>query len=321
MQLVLVQLPDARRLERLVVEFEAVGEQFQAVRDHRAGDAHQVFLFDLAVLADQLLGDTAVPRQHQQAGRIDVEAPGRRQVAQHPRLELRVAGLADLALGRDQRHRRRRARLGLAGNVADRLVEQDRHLLRLVDLRFLRYRDLRCRIDARAKLSEPLTGDEHPAALDPQVGFAPRADAALGHHLRQAHAFPNEPGWRCRRHRRSRRLRSGGRRGCPRRPFGHARAGLLAWRRRGAGTRAARRRGACGTGTWRLGRRRRRIRRLFRSFFGVDRSRRPRLAPAGPRIVGRCALVVAGAHCTPSSSTSKTSVAFGGMTPPAPRAP
>src|SRR5579863_8168598 len=47
-------------------------------RAFAVGHAHQVLLFDRRVDADQILRDAAVLRQHQKAGRIDVETSGRR---------------------------------------------------------------------------------------------------------------------------------------------------------------------------------------------------------------------------------------------------
>ena len=47
------------------------------VRRSVALDAHEVFLLDFGIAADQLLGDAAVLREHHQAGGVDVE-PARR---------------------------------------------------------------------------------------------------------------------------------------------------------------------------------------------------------------------------------------------------
>jgi hypothetical protein len=74
------------RLQRLAVEFQAVVEQGDRVLAHRAIGQRlhtdQVFLFHPRVLADQVARDAAILREHQQAGGIDVQPPGRCQAAQ-----------------------------------------------------------------------------------------------------------------------------------------------------------------------------------------------------------------------------------------------
>jgi hypothetical protein len=97
------------------------------------GHAHQVLLLHARVLADQLAGDAAVLRQHQQAGGVDVQATGRREAAQLLRRETvarRIAGPVGALL--HQHHRGLVAILGLAADVAHRLVQQDGHLLLLL---------------------------------------------------------------------------------------------------------------------------------------------------------------------------------------------
>ena len=75
--------------------------------------------------------------------------------------------------------------LGLARDVADRLVEEDRHLLALVPCARRIDLDARVRRHARAERIRHRAVDLHPAVLDPLVGFAPRAEAELAHALRQ----------------------------------------------------------------------------------------------------------------------------------------
>ena len=89
----------------------------------------------------------------------------------------------------DQHARRLVAVLGLARHVADRLVEQDRHLLALMPARGRVDLDARCRRDARAQRARHRAVDLDPAVLDPLVGFAPRAKAELAHALRQPRIF------------------------------------------------------------------------------------------------------------------------------------
>ena len=155
----------------------------------RCRDAHEVFLLDLAVGADQLLGDTAVLRQHEQAHRVDVEPSRRNEASQVLRQEADARGVvAPLPVGRDQHARRLVAVLGLSADVADRLVDQDRDELRLLVTRARVDRDLLPRHDARAQLAHDPAVDADPAARDPLVGLAPRRQAELAHPLRQAQA-------------------------------------------------------------------------------------------------------------------------------------
>ena len=100
------------------------------------GHPHQIFLLDLRVLADQLLGDAAVLRQHQQAHRIDVEAPGRHQAAQVPRVVADIGAVLVPAVLRLHEHIGRLvAILSLPADIAHRLVDQHRDLLCLLNLR------------------------------------------------------------------------------------------------------------------------------------------------------------------------------------------
>ena len=134
------------------------------------------------------LRDAAVLREHDEAGGVDVEAARGREPAQVRRTELgarRVLGPA--VLGLDQHHRGLVAVLGLAGDVAHRLVQQDRHLLALVaSTPPGRSRSPRRARHARAERRHHRAVDLDPAVLDPLVGFAPRAQAELAHALRQA---------------------------------------------------------------------------------------------------------------------------------------
>ena len=105
-QLVLVLPAHLGRLQRLAVEREAVVEQLEAFSVEPALDAHQVFLLDARVLADEQLGDAAVLGQRQESGGVDVEAPGRGETLQLGRAEAQrrlvagvVGGGADLAGG------------------------------------------------------------------------------------------------------------------------------------------------------------------------------------------------------------------------------
>ena len=122
---------DLGRLELHAVELQPVLEPRHPGRRQRALDAHQIFLFDLRVVADQPLRDAAILREHDEPGGVDVEPAGGRKSAQLARLE------RDGERSSGQRYLRRGsarlpavAVLGLARHVADRLVEQDRDPLR-----------------------------------------------------------------------------------------------------------------------------------------------------------------------------------------------
>ena len=84
---------------------------------------------------------------------------------------------------RDQHHGRFVAGFGLAGDVADRFVQQDGDAFMLGLLRFPGELDLAGGIDPRAEFGNALAIDDDQALRDIAVGFAARADAALGHQL------------------------------------------------------------------------------------------------------------------------------------------
>jgi hypothetical protein len=81
-QLIIVQPFDLGRLELAVVEAEAVIQQRQAPVVKLAFDTNQILLVDAALLTDQLARHAPILSQHQQAGRIDIQAAGRRQSLQ-----------------------------------------------------------------------------------------------------------------------------------------------------------------------------------------------------------------------------------------------
>jgi hypothetical protein len=148
-------------------------QELHALLGERAFNPHQVFLLDLGVRADQPLRDAAILGEHDEARGIDIQAARRcepAQVAVHELGPRRILG--PVVLGLDEHHRGLVAVLGLARHIADRLVEEDRHLLALVTCR--RWIDLDFRIarDAHAQRSDDLAVHLHPAVLDPFVGFA-----------------------------------------------------------------------------------------------------------------------------------------------------
>ena len=160
-------------------------EQFQALLVELPRHTHEILFFDVAICTDQLACDTAILRQDQQAGRIDVEPTGRCQPFEATgKKALRIA--RQLTLRTDQHDSRLMAILGLAGNITDRLVQQDRRQPCLLGLCRCRQSDLGIRCGARTKLRHLLAIDEHQPALDVGIGLAARTEAAFGHQLRNA---------------------------------------------------------------------------------------------------------------------------------------
>ena len=159
---------------------------------HRAGfdaaHANQVLLLDARVFADQGLGHSAVLRQHQQADRVDVQPPGGCQVAQVAGVEGDAAVLGPAVLRLDQHHRGFVAVFGLAADIADRFVEQDRDPLGLFSARARIDVDARFGADALAEHRQ-LAVDADPAGGDPIIGLAARSHPARGHVFRQPVAF------------------------------------------------------------------------------------------------------------------------------------
>ena len=175
-QLVFVGPARLRGLQRAAVELEAVAQQRQRIRqaNRRSGCTRTRYSFSMTI-------DSPINRfatrpscvQHEQAGRIDVETARRRETAQMRRAGSgRRQPVFTPAVGRgDQRHGRRVAVLGLTADIADRLVQQDRHALRLR----ASSPPHRCRCDRLPHtLAEHrrLAVDAHPAGGDPGVGFA-----------------------------------------------------------------------------------------------------------------------------------------------------
>jgi hypothetical protein len=145
----------------------------------RGAHAHQVFLFDRGVFSDQRARNAAVLRQHQQTVRIDVQSPGRRQAAQVIAVEALPRRVAHPLVFRKEQHAGGLVSVfGLTADIADRLVHQHRHPLRLLDARFLVHFHLLVRQHALAQ-NGGFAVDRHPAAHDPVVGFATRRGAAV----------------------------------------------------------------------------------------------------------------------------------------------
>ncbi len=153
-----------------------------------AFDAYQVFLVDRRVLTNQLARHPPILRQYQQTGRVNVEPAGRCQSLQTRRMEDRRAGRTVLRVRLDQCHRRREAGLWLTGDIAHRLVQQNRHPALLVRLRLLVKHNHRSRIRTGTEFADPSPINEDPATGNVLVGIAARAKATLGHQLGNTYA-------------------------------------------------------------------------------------------------------------------------------------
>ena len=190
-----------RRLQGLTVQAQTVAQQGQllcrenrlhllAHRALRCGvfHTHQIFLVGGAVRADQLAGNAPVLRQHQQAGGVDIQPPGGRQPPQLARQKTHGAFVALPATGvAQQRGRAGIAVFGLAADVADRLVQQKRDLLLLLHVGGFVHVDAVCFLHAQAHFSR-LAVHKHPAAADPVVCLAARAQPHIGHAFVEADA-------------------------------------------------------------------------------------------------------------------------------------
>ena len=196
------------RLERLVLQAKAMaqaGELFgrehslHVLRHHalalgtvgRPLHAHQIFLLDAAVFTDEGAGHAAILREYQQADGVDVEPTAGGQTSgvlwrKAAAVRRRSHIAAPLAGRTDERGCGFVAIFGLAAHIAHWLVQQDRHLAGLLVARLGQHLDLDVRQHRHAHLGG-LAVDQHPAARDPGVGLAARAQAELGHALVQAH--------------------------------------------------------------------------------------------------------------------------------------
>ena len=99
--------------------------------------AHEVFLFDRGVLADQLTSNAAVLREDEQSGRVDVQSSCRGQTSQVQALfgsgRNWLPGIGPSVAGHDEASGRRIARIVIGmRDIADRFVENDRQALGLL---------------------------------------------------------------------------------------------------------------------------------------------------------------------------------------------
>jgi hypothetical protein len=162
-------------------------QAFHALGGERAFDAHEIFLLDRGVLADQLFRDAAILRQHQQPRRVDVESPGGNQRLKMLAPELdgrRVRGPA--VLRPDQYDRGFVTIFRLTGDVAHGLVQQDGDLFALVLARGGVYLDTGIGRYARAQGVDDHPIHRDPTTGDPALGFASGAQAQFAHALGEA---------------------------------------------------------------------------------------------------------------------------------------
>src|SRR5690606_8944454 len=186
-QLVVIDPADLGGAQLDAIETEAVIEQADTFSRKLTFDTDQIFLFHVGVFADQLPCDDAVLGQYQQAGGVDIETTRRRQTAQIGGVKHLRPRFALLRLRLDQRGGRLVAVLGLTGDEANRLVQDDGDARLLLCLGQRVQRDRGGRIDLGAEFGDAFAIDEDQAALDIAVGLAARAQAAFGHEFGDAH--------------------------------------------------------------------------------------------------------------------------------------
>ena len=193
--------------QRLVVQAQAVAQQGQLVgrkgglhvlRDDasalravgRVVHAHQVLLFNAAVFTNEGAGHAAVLREHEQAHGVDVEPAAGRQAAGVLGGEAAavggVAGIAAPLTGRaNEGGGGFVAVFGLTAHVAHGLVQQDGDLPGLLVAGLGQHVDLGVGRHGHTH-DGGFAVDQHPAAGNPFVGLAARAQAEVGHAFVQA---------------------------------------------------------------------------------------------------------------------------------------
>ena len=147
---------------------------------------HQVLFFHQRILANELARHTPILGEHQQAGGVDVQPAGGHQAFELAGVkeEARVVfGPAVLRLHQDDGWLV--PVLGLAADQTQRLVDEHRHLVRLLSLRLLGDLDLDIGFDLHAHGGHN-TIHLDPALADPFIGLAARRQAQFGHALVQA---------------------------------------------------------------------------------------------------------------------------------------
>ena len=137
----------------------------------RASDAHQIFFLHVGVFANELTRHATILCHHQHAHRVNVQAAGRRQTFELRRAETNSSGIARPLIARLKQHHGGFVTIfGLATHVAHGLVQQHRHLLFLLGLRFTFYRDAIGGAHLHAHLGH-LAIDPHPPLLNPCISF------------------------------------------------------------------------------------------------------------------------------------------------------
>ena len=148
--------------------------------------AHQILFVDERVFPDELARHAPILRQHQQAHRVDIESPRRRQATQVRRRETQTTGVfAPVGARVDEGHRRCVSVFGLSRHIAHGLVQHDGDLVGLLALCCTLNGDLVLRRDLDAHFRD-LTVHVNPAVGYPVVGLAARAQAQVGQALVQA---------------------------------------------------------------------------------------------------------------------------------------
>jgi hypothetical protein len=160
------------------IQLQSVVQQGQASRVKDAVDPHQIFLFDLRIVTNQLTRNAAILRQHQKTGGINIESSGRCHTFEHRWLKALCVSVR-LRLCRNQAYGRLMSILGLAGNEADRLVQQHCRLFGLVGTCLGCQRNHGVGGGAGAEFGDPFAIDEDQAALNVGVCFAAGTQTAF----------------------------------------------------------------------------------------------------------------------------------------------
>ncbi len=172
------------------VEFEAVAEEGEGLGRYLARDAHEVFFVDRALTADDRAGDGAVLGEHQEAGGVDVESSGGREVLAVFWQIDQPAAIALVARGgRDEGRSVTVAVLRLTGDIAEGFVEEDGDLVAEFALGPRVQGELLGRQHLFTQLGDTFTIDEDEATLNEVVRFAAGTDAAGSEKFADAQGF------------------------------------------------------------------------------------------------------------------------------------
>ncbi len=154
-------------------------QQGQSAHIQGTVHAHQVFLFHLRVVADQLASHATILGKDQKPRRVDVESPGRRQPLEMAWLET-LTIRRHLRFGGNQGYGWLMSILGLTGNIAHGLMQQYRCLPCLGRPRLRRKGNHRIGGGPGPQLRHPLAIHEDQPTFNERVRLAPRAKPAFG---------------------------------------------------------------------------------------------------------------------------------------------